>query len=41
MDDIHDCLHIVIPPQLALDRLQDELEDLANELMVEIRLLDE
>lgn len=32
---------IFVPPDLALDRLQDELEDLANELMVDINLENE
>ena len=32
---------IFIPPDVALDRLQDELEALANELMVDIKLEDD
>jgi glycine cleavage system regulatory protein len=31
---------IFIPPDVSLDQLQDEMEELANELMVEIRLED-
>jgi glycine cleavage system regulatory protein len=32
---------IFVPPEVALDRLQDELEALANELMVDINLENE
>jgi glycine cleavage system regulatory protein len=31
---------IFVPPEVDLSRLQDELEDLANELMVDIKLED-
>jgi len=31
---------IFIPPEADMDKLQDELEDLANELMVDIKLKD-
>jgi glycine cleavage system regulatory protein len=29
---------ILLPPEIPLDRLQDEMEELANELMVDIKL---